>query len=561
MAHKSDRWEVFLKEQGINLNDLDEETRQLILGLEPGEINAVLGEKNVTGFNVADKTIESKHISFIDNADVLSLYPIQENALLQSDGTTINSVVFHTIKNVGLKPNTRYVFKSNQDEPYDVIRFANLYDSDGVKTREIENVDMIDTTENEVTISLSLRQEITKFELKDIEVEHDKLNNLSIDADFLINTENKFGVNDVNFISNPKNILENIRPSLNKYVYADGIVIPSDVYNSYMDVPVTPNTTYEIESTDTSLGIRSVAFRDSNGLLTRWVENLKSSFTTSDNEVSISVSIFHTNTVAIFNSKENKNVLENVKIKETDILYNGQGNTINQSSFYGKGRIPLVTFILDGEYDQNSMIEQVFHEHDVRIGFAPQYNTDFPNNSVETYLEWQEKGHEILAHGAYRLTDNSEYTYEEAFGIVKESYNVLSNKGFRINGFIGTSGQVAERYMPAVRKFYNYASTQPNVSQEEIPYVTFNNTPPYKLFRYSMEVSTLEQMKNAVDQTIENNGLLVFYGHAASEREGNLTTENVSNLLTYIKETGTEIMTPYNAIKDYYSIRYEDVIG
>ena len=58
--------EVFLKQNGININDLDEETRQAILENNSIDINYVLGVENVKNINVADNTVDYNNTTFFD---------------------------------------------------------------------------------------------------------------------------------------------------------------------------------------------------------------------------------------------------------------------------------------------------------------------------------------------------------------------------------------------------------------------------------------------------------------------------------------------------------------
>ena len=228
--------------------------------------------------------------------------------------------------------------------------------------------------------------------------------------------------------------------------------------------------------------------------------------------------------------------------------------------FKGKSRQPTISFILDGEYDLNETMENIFDAKGFKIGFAPQYTTNWSNNPVSKYLEWQTKGHEILAHGSTILNETATQTLEEAKTIVTDSYKVLTDQGFNINGFVGSSGTVADRYLPFVKSTFEYAATAANTYGTGEPCLYFNVNPPYRIFRYGLELSTLEQTKLAVDKAIETNALLIFYGHATTLKDNNFTVDNLNALCDYIIEKNVEVLTPYNAIKEYYSLRYDDIM-
>ena len=184
---------------------------------------------------------------------------------------------------------------------------------------------------------------------------------------------------------------------------------------------------------------------------------------------------------------------------------------------------------------------------------------------MSKYLEWQSKGHEVLSHGTYVLNDSASYTEEEVKAIIENSYNTLVNQGFNIKGFIGSSGKVADKYLKYVRDYYEYSATEPNHSGAYSgtgaePCLYFKTDAPYKIWRYSIQGSTLEQMKSAVDKSIETNGLLIFYGHAQSTNNDNFTTTNLTALCDYILSKKCKVLTPYEAIKEYYSVRWEDIV-
>lgn len=251
----------------------------------------------------------------------------------------------------------------------------------------------------------------------------------------------------------------------------------------------------------------------------------------------------------------------NLEVPQLDGVYRDLDRM--QSAPYIHARRPVIAFILDGEYDRNATMEAIFSRHNMCIGFAPQYTTGFGNNSKETYLEWQKKGHEILAHGNYILKEGN-YTDEQIAEYIKASYTTFKGYGFDVHGFIGSGGKVDEKYVPLIKKYYDYAATENNhTSSGSITEscLFFGTDSPYNLWRYSIQRSPLDSAIAAVDRAMETGGLLLFMGHAQSTDIDYLTDENVEALLTYIEQVGATVKTPYEAIKDYYSIRYDDIVG
>nr|WP_302597806.1 BppU family phage baseplate upper protein [uncultured Cellulosilyticum sp.] len=287
------------------------------------------------------------------------------------------------------------------------------------------------------------------------------------------------------------------------------------------------------------------------------------------NEKYVRVNMLKTNNILkIYPNTGHKveNVLSNnIKIYKNSIVDLEKDENSRTYNFIGRPRKPIISFILDGEYDMNSTMESIFSNKGFRVGFAPQYVTNWSNNPVSKYLEWQSKGHEVLSHGTYVLNDSASYTEEEVKAIIENSYNTLVNQGFNIKGFIGSSGKVADKYLKYVRDYYEYSATEPNHSGAYSgtgaePCLYFKTDAPYKIWRYSIQGSTLEQMKSAVDKSIETNGLLIFYGHAQSTNNDNFTTTNLTALCDYILSKKCKVLTPYEAIKEYYSVRWEDIV-
>ena len=233
---------------------------------------------------------------------------------------------------------------------------------------------------------------------------------------------------------------------------------------------------------------------------------------------------------------------------------------------YVHARRPVITFVFDGDYNQNDDFANLFVSRNMRCGFAPQYDTAFPNNSLAQYKAWENDGFEILAHSSAPVGTQTDASDAEIAEIVRQSYNTIARYGFDLHGFVAYQGNTRAATVDAVKKYYDYGFTQLNHagSQEETrpdlanPNLQFGVDGPYHMWRYSMQLSSLAQMKEAVDLAVTSNGLVVFYGHANSSALQNMTLKNIGDLLDYIYAKGVRVCTPYEAIRDYYSIRYGD---
>ncbi|GIN10225.1 hypothetical protein J26TS2_00920 [Shouchella clausii] len=88
------------------LDDFDEETRRMIQGLEPGEINAVLGDSNVKFNNIATEQVDYDHVAFLNARGNLFRgdyyrYSIADEGWL-ADNSNATSVILR------VSPNTEY---------------------------------------------------------------------------------------------------------------------------------------------------------------------------------------------------------------------------------------------------------------------------------------------------------------------------------------------------------------------------------------------------------------------------------------------------------------------
>lgn len=200
------------------------------------------------------------------------------------------------------------------------------------------------------------------------------------------------------------------------------------------------------------------------------------------------------------------------------------------------GEPVFVSFTLDGAFDMNGALERIFRAHGFRIGFAPCYTSPYLRVTPEQYKDWQAYGHEILIHGTYKLTE--EMSIEEAEEKIKAASEACRRFGFSGCGYVASCGRAHPKHLPIIRKYFSYASTAPNRYADwgGVPYIRKDVDTPFTLWRYSLQLSTLEQMKAAVDATIVNKGMLMFYTHAESGRLMNSTPENVEALCKYLDE-------------------------
>lgn len=258
-----------------------------------------------------------------------------------------------------------------------------------------------------------------------------------------------------------------------------------------------------------------------------------------------------------------ENGFDNNKIELTEeplksVLSNYQQRTKNII------RKPIIAFMLDGIYLMNDTMLNVLKSHGYYGGVAIlQRNYTYGGEYLLSVRTWKNQGHEILAHGSVLLNDD----YDEAEGaaVIKACYEVPKSYGIDVDGFIASNGVLADKFLPYVKNYFTWGADRYNRSASDTPYHLFRTSDPFLLWRYSMELSSLQQQKDAVDAAINNTGLLLFYAHAHEESEaGYFTAENFEALLTYIDEKVSDckvrVLKPTEAVTDYYTVRREDII-
>ena len=118
---KANKDEV-VKKGYATLNDFDESTRAVLQGLNPGQINAVLGEKNVTLENLSFSKILSKNLL---NKNTITL-----NKEFGGDGSIIDSTDKFISDFIPCKPNTLYSqYQIENNSNVSNRQYAVFYDS------------------------------------------------------------------------------------------------------------------------------------------------------------------------------------------------------------------------------------------------------------------------------------------------------------------------------------------------------------------------------------------------------------------------------------------------
>lgn len=233
--------------------------------------------------------------------------------------------------------------------------------------------------------------------------------------------------------------------------------------------------------------------------------------------------------------------------------------------------MPTVAFIFDDGTTGDANAVSVFKAHGKRCSFAL-ISTITQDARVYDYLGYQDEGFEILSHSTDSRTMNgysgADITDESvAIQCMEDSKQALVSAGFNIHGWVTPSGRLNPHWINDPKKFYDYAFALANVAAYDgttTPYFERSVSAYNGIFRISLQTTTLANCKAAIDSTIANGGMLVFYGHAVNETSAdNLTIASLDEILTYIDRLSSKIMClPCNtAMRYFFKVTHEDFIN
>ena len=375
--------------------------------------------------------------------------------------------------------------------------------------------------------------------------------------------------NTVATIDNKWNLLVGKTPILNSIII-DGVETDYGQVNffTYKGIEIKSNTVYALynEKNPSGKGARYINYYNSLNEYVSSVSNPDEIITTPSSVSYMSISFVKSGGDLGVHYLCEKNVNKDTTYNTNGVLI--KSNDIQNNFGFIEPRRPIISFIIDDDFDRNARVRELIHNHNYVMSFAIPYTCVYPNNTLSTYKNWVKEGDEILCHGGTPLTDN--VSESDGATQIYNCFKTFDKKLIKVNGFIGSQGLVANKFIPYLKKYYKYAATQPNhagvgggVATE--PCIAFTQDNPFKLWRYSMQLSTLQEMKDAVDECIQNNSFLWFYGHARSDQIMNMSDENIEALLAYIDDyvnaNECTVLNATDAINNFYSFRYDDLIS
>lgn len=217
-------------------------------------------------------------------------------------------------------------------------------------------------------------------------------------------------------------------------------------------------------------------------------------------------------------------------------------------------KIGTIAFIFDDSIvaDRQWLIDE-FENRGMKfsVALSPHPSVD-PNIDLNKYKKLQNKGHAMLSH-SYRHDSYTGLTDQQIRDYTLESLDWLYSADLRIDGFVYPNNASDDRVANILNRYYTFAfSGQSKIYNDKDDKMMI-------LSRFGeIERMDLQTIKDAIDGVIDNNKLLVIWGHPFRIGASGylLTKENMIEVIEYIKSKinsyDVQLLNIYDAINYYY---------
>lgn len=340
----------------------------------------------------------------------------------------------------------------------------------------------------------------------------------------------------------------------NTFIRTNGQVVTSDSFYTVNGIEVTPGQVWYAFCAYNKIA-RFVTFFNLSGSAIGGYEYIKS-WIIPENAVKMSVTLNYTDGAKSFRDYITSQMFEIIQeIQNEDKKY---GNR--------ETRICTINFQFDDGNIKDADIFNIFNNNSVTCGFA--LISNISTTRIPEYLMYQRNGFEILSHSTDSAGMSSASLDPSAVDTkLQNSLKVLEGYGFVVRGWVTPYSEMNPAFIPLMQRYYDFGTTvyYGEYDGTGVPYQTINNETS-KLFRVSLQSTTLENQKKAVDEAIANNGFLTFYGHSADlDGTDNETTTNLNSLLSYINSKVAQlqciVLKPSDAVDYYFHVRHSDYLS
>lgn len=255
-----------------------------------------------------------------------------------------------------------------------------------------------------------------------------------------------------------------------------------------------------------------------------------------------------------------------------DTLETNTNNTINEinsniddlhTSLFNDTNKNMFTFIFDSGFDFHATdVADIFLNRDLQCGFAiaPQ---EFKNNRTnDDYSKWlnpyihlnKRYGFSLLPlslrHGNISGTGEPDHRVQNEIWGAKDSFNILQ---INSNGWVSPYSHINDAYKKYLYIYgYAFNTYTSSIANHDNYHVKSDDI--YNLTRISLSFETAD-IKALIDNTIENNGFVCFYGH------NDISASKIAEIVDYIIDHNGNIYAPDQAVANYFGVTSTGVLS
>lgn len=235
-----------------------------------------------------------------------------------------------------------------------------------------------------------------------------------------------------------------------------------------------------------------------------------------------------------------------------DRLNNIERNTLDN--------LGIINFTFDDSYRENRLTKQVFDDYGLICDFAiitDKVNSEYNDyQGISWYLDAQNAGYGIQSHTRTHLDmTKSGLRNNLVYREIVTSKQILNQLGLSTSGLVAPRSVFNSEYDPLIKQNYDYAVSHPAVNNINAP--MDRNVDRYHLQRMSLAATDIDVIKQAIDKTIDQKLLLMFYDHRTGH-EDSATEEKLREVLDYVKTKvnaqQVRVLKSADAVADYFKV-------
>ena len=260
----------------------------------------------------------------------------------------------------------------------------------------------------------------------------------------------------------------------------------------------------------------------------------------------------------IANSAQPSEVVDSRHSSTTGKDYSVLSDRLNEIEEYQ--RLGIVNFTFDDSYRENRLTKSIFDEYGLICDFA--VITDKVNNAtndyqgIDWYIDAYNQGYGIQSHTRTHHDLNVDGLSDtEVYREIVSSKKILENLGLPVSGFVSPSSVTKEAYSHLIEENYDYAIN--HLANNHLSSPMDQTVDRHHLQRMSLAATDIDLIKRAIDKTIDNKMLLMFYDHRTG-REGSASEEKLREILDYVKQKNDanklKVLKSVDAISDFFKI-------